>query len=147
MKILTKPETNSFLGEIEYQYIETGYEEKDYAEIYDFEKRRIPISINLPDKNGLNTLKFNFKTPDDACLENVVLNLDDLLNFKGDQLVFKAVLNDINTFNNSIEFNGNFIFEFNSEDGFHVFNMRLIFEGKELLNNLIKTSFFINMTS
>ena len=38
MKILTESETTSFIGKMEYQYIETGYEDKDYDKVFDLEK-------------------------------------------------------------------------------------------------------------
>jgi len=147
MKILTESETTSFIGKMEYQYIETGYEDKDYDKVFDLEKRIIPVTLSLSDENDLNILKFHFKTPDDLTEDDVVLNLDDMSSQNGEYLDFKAVINDYNNRNNIIEFNGNFVFEYKKEDGFHIFNMRLIFEQNKLLETLIESSFFINKTN
>ena len=147
MKALTESKTNTFLGEMEYQYIETGYEDKDYEKVFDLEKRIIPVTLSLSDENDLNILKFHFKTPDDLTEDDVVLNLDDMSSQNGEYLDFKAVINDYNNRNNIIEFNGNFVFEYKKEDGFHIFNMRLIFEQNKLLETLIESSFFINKTN
>ena len=65
----------------------------------------------------------------------------------GKHLDFKAVISDFNNRNNSIEFNGNFMFEYKKEDGFHIFNMRLIFDQNKFLETLIESSFFINKTN
>ena len=147
MKILTESETTSFIGKMEYQYIETGYEDKDYDKVFDLEKRIIPVTLSLSDENDFNILKFHFKTPDGLTEDDVVLNLDDMRSLDGKHLDFKAVINDFNNQNNSIEFNGNFMFEYKKEDGFHIFNMRLIFEQNKLLETLIESSFFINKTN
>ena len=147
MKVLTKSETISFLGKMEYQYIETGYEDKDYDHVFDYEKRTIPVTLNLYEEKGLSILKFRFKTPDGLTKDDIMLNLDNMSSQNGEYLDFKAVINDFNNRNNTIEFNGNFVFEYKKEDGFHIFQMRLVFEKNKLLETLVESSFFINKTN
>ena len=138
MKVLTKSKATTFLGKMEYHYIETGYEDKDYDKVFDHEKRIIPVSLYLPDEHGFNTFKFRFKTPDGLTEDDVILNLDDMSYNRGKIFDIKAVINDYSKRNNSIEFNGNFVFEYKKKDGFHIFNMLLNFEDNKLLETLIK---------
>lgn len=139
-------ETNkNFKGKFNYTYIETGYNEQDFNEVYDNQTRSIDCELKLPNDEGKCVIEMQFETPDgkykdivNSDLKNIVLNGSDLL-----YLGIHIKNHEIH--NNLAILNGDFILEIGEEkDGYHMFNFTIEIESLDIIsaiekNNLIST--------
>lgn len=126
---------NTFKGKLNYNYIETGYNDQDFNKVYDTQTRSLDCVLLLPSENNKCVIEMNFETPDSkhkdlisSDLKNIVLNGSDLL-------YLGIHLKSYKELNNSVILYGDFILEINEEmDGYHMFNFNIEIENREIIN-------------
>ena len=116
---------NLFKAKFYYTYIQSGYSEKDFEHLYDFDERIIDCTLELPNSEGKFIIQFDFSTPDGKHNENIKHDLQSIVINGGVKLLFGIHFYNYSIENNQILINGNFIYEFEKEDGFHAYGCKL----------------------
>lgn len=116
---------NLFKAKFCYTYIETGYSEKDFEHLYDFDERIIDCTLELPNSEGKFVIQFDFITPNGKHKEHIEHDLQNIVLNGGEHLSFGIHFNNYSIDNNQTIIDGNFIYEFEKEDGFHTYGCKL----------------------
>lgn len=116
---------NVFKGTLYYTYIESGYPEKDFEHLYDFNERKIDCVLELPNSEGKYMIHFDFITPDGKLQEHIEHDLQNIVLNGSKNLLFGMHFYNYITKNGTIIIDGNFIYEFEKEDGIHAYGCTL----------------------
>lgn len=128
----------TFNGNFNYSYVETGYNEDKFKQVYDNQIKTLKCVLKLPDENGKNILEMEFRTPDEKHKSFVSINLNEIIINGSDTLLFGIHFKSWSIEDSKVIIQGNFILQIIGDaDEYHRFNFTSTFEDLDVINEIL----------